>query len=416
MKAVGPRYVLSFGCIGDQCEETCCRGWTVPIDKETKRRLKALAPRGSKVGRWLASGIPGKGEGATLRQDGDGNCAFLEGGLCGLQTRWGDSHLPAGCATYPRRYSVVGQHLEVVGSLSCPEMARRCLLEDEAMEIVEIDLGARPRMLMNQLPKEEGNPYVQVFDTVRQGLLETVAGTSGSIGYRLFLLAFAANQMGGFYHRGCAALTPGRIAAQFATLFRPQAQAELASAYRQVELLSTTPLAVVASALWSRARGSGTQGFKRLMRDIWRGYGLEFDAPLDDVALAQLWASYRLRRTVLTERHGDRIERYVTQYALNFLLGELHTDHPDLSSYVRDLILRVAMLRFLVIGHPKCDDANETSAAAALVSAIDAAAVDAFTCFSRSLEHAAELQAELRRQVHAKGLDTVAHLALFTKL
>ena len=29
-----PRYYTDFHCIGDQCEDNCCHGWTISIDKE----------------------------------------------------------------------------------------------------------------------------------------------------------------------------------------------------------------------------------------------------------------------------------------------------------------------------------------------------------------------------------------------
>ena len=33
-----PQYVRKFACIGGACEDTCCQGWRVPIDKETYKK------------------------------------------------------------------------------------------------------------------------------------------------------------------------------------------------------------------------------------------------------------------------------------------------------------------------------------------------------------------------------------------
>ena len=34
---VTPRYYQDFQCIGDKCEDNCCHGWTISIDKKTYR-------------------------------------------------------------------------------------------------------------------------------------------------------------------------------------------------------------------------------------------------------------------------------------------------------------------------------------------------------------------------------------------
>ena len=38
-----PDYYPSFECIADKCEDTCCAGWQIVIDKETlKKYTKVL--------------------------------------------------------------------------------------------------------------------------------------------------------------------------------------------------------------------------------------------------------------------------------------------------------------------------------------------------------------------------------------
>ena len=36
------RYMQRFGCIGAECEDNCCHGWTVEIDPLTHERMKKL--------------------------------------------------------------------------------------------------------------------------------------------------------------------------------------------------------------------------------------------------------------------------------------------------------------------------------------------------------------------------------------
>src|SRR5271165_1008287 len=37
-----PSYAKSFRCIGPACEDTCCAGWSVPIDKDAFDRYQSL--------------------------------------------------------------------------------------------------------------------------------------------------------------------------------------------------------------------------------------------------------------------------------------------------------------------------------------------------------------------------------------
>ena len=37
-----PHYAKNFHCIGTRCQDNCCRGWNVFIDKSTYQRYQSL--------------------------------------------------------------------------------------------------------------------------------------------------------------------------------------------------------------------------------------------------------------------------------------------------------------------------------------------------------------------------------------
>ena len=39
-KLIRPTYAESFRCIGADCEDTCCQGWSVPIDQVTYEKYQ----------------------------------------------------------------------------------------------------------------------------------------------------------------------------------------------------------------------------------------------------------------------------------------------------------------------------------------------------------------------------------------
>lgn len=144
LNATAPKYMASFACIGSACEENCCHGWSVSINKATFKRYRDcadtdLAPRlKENVVRREGSGNP-TADYARIKLKEDGACPFLSAdALCDIQGKLGASALSTTCSTYPRQYNAIDATLSLTASLSCPEAARKALLDPDAMEPVEV--------------------------------------------------------------------------------------------------------------------------------------------------------------------------------------------------------------------------------------------------------------------------------------
>lgn len=134
-----PGYADSFRCIGGACEDTCCFGWTVPIDKETYEKYRSL-PLGPlrtlvETSMLLTEDTAIKGLHASpatfaiIRMNGSNQCPMLsEDRLCRIQAEHGHEFLSKTCATYPRIVLNQGGMEETALTLSCPEAARVVLL------------------------------------------------------------------------------------------------------------------------------------------------------------------------------------------------------------------------------------------------------------------------------------------------
>ena len=136
-----PTYAGSFRCIGPQCEDTCCGDWDIPVDKITYRKYRQLPAEvlGSLVSHFVSAC-----EGSThdniygyIRRKPNGSCPFFgEDRLCEIQKHYGAELLTSTCSLYPRSLAVVGGILEGSLSLSCPEAARRVLLQEHSTQEV----------------------------------------------------------------------------------------------------------------------------------------------------------------------------------------------------------------------------------------------------------------------------------------
>ena len=122
-----PSYYETFRCVGSVCEDTCCRGWRVPVDKETYEKYRACShpELGHKL-HTLVSISPTRNSDdsyAEIKLD-HAVCPFLTEGLCEVHAKLGEEYLCKNCATYPRVMYNVDGVLEQSLDLSCPEAAR----------------------------------------------------------------------------------------------------------------------------------------------------------------------------------------------------------------------------------------------------------------------------------------------------
>lgn len=139
-----PKYMDQFKCIGSSCEDTCCAGWRVNIDKKTYKKykgsyeleLKDLFKEKVKKNDSNTTEL----NYAEILLDEQGVCPFLTNEkLCNIQQKLGFEALSITCTTYPRVTKEVNGVIEMSATISCPEVARLILLNPEPMEFDEIE-------------------------------------------------------------------------------------------------------------------------------------------------------------------------------------------------------------------------------------------------------------------------------------
>jgi lysine-N-methylase len=114
-----PSYAGAFHCIGPACEDHCCHGWDIPLDRRTYERYQ-LFPA-DRLG-WAVTGFVSPTPApvaeslyAHIDMDAAGDCPFLEvDRLCGIQKAYGPELLSSTCSSYPRvlnRVEGISQHV-----------------------------------------------------------------------------------------------------------------------------------------------------------------------------------------------------------------------------------------------------------------------------------------------------------------
>lgn len=205
-------YAERFHCIGSACEDTCCQGWKVPVDREAFERFQGL-PDGPLRALIHASveRVPQPADGtrpasfAVIRMAEGNRCPMLaEDRLCRIQNEHGAGLLPHTCATYPRIVRTLDGDMETALTLSCPEAARLVLLnknllpEPAARPDASLGIGEKdcaPSPIRSPIPSPIRSPIPSWKSAVRDTILRLAVNRSYPLSQRLFLVGILCRRL-----------------------------------------------------------------------------------------------------------------------------------------------------------------------------------------------------------------------------
>jgi lysine-N-methylase len=341
-------------------------------------------------------------------------CPFLAADqLCSVQGRYGEEALPDICATFPRIVARSGERLEVWGTLSCPELARLCLLEEDAMDIVDAPPEITPRRTPGQAVLGTPTPYQRYLDDLRAAAFNLLSLRQFPIGTRLFLLAYLGKQTADFFNKETQEVDEERLAAVIEHVADPQ-NVELWHG----ELARLAPPEVLTAKLVTqmiRERLKVPSGsFRRLIDEILATYRQVAGSAVDEsgaesLSVIDLWTAYAGRRQTWLGLVAGRVDQYFENYAKNFCMREWYVTSADLLVHAQRLLVRVAMLRFLLFGHPRLQEAAALDDVEAKREIMDGVAVEVFYKFSRAVEHEGSFLDLIAARLIEQNMTTFAH-------
>ena len=171
--AVPADYSNRFRCIGSACEDTCCKGWSIPIHLADVYKWTALSPGPLRT--LIESSIdlrprdpvtegssPAANSPFAVVRRQTMHCPMLspDPPLCRIHAQAGPEALPHTCATYPR---IVHPEGEAALAFSCPEAARLVLFDPNLLrrtaETSTLPFNADPVRLPDT---ETGSPEAEL--------------------------------------------------------------------------------------------------------------------------------------------------------------------------------------------------------------------------------------------------------------
>jgi lysine-N-methylase len=347
-------YGERFRCIGPACEDSCCIGWSVPVDGESLGRYRGLPPSDLRVlmDSEIVPADAGSEHGlakaaASMRLRATRECPFLrDDRLCRIQAELGEGWLCRTCAEFPRSIHRIDGVEEMPLTLACPEAARLVLLNPRLLgpatgrRVVTWDDAALVRSGLQS-----------AFWPVREFVVSLIRKRSYPLWQRLFLL--------GIFCRRLAAIDQGRDPRAFAAFLQDFSSAIAAGKLRlAIESIApnlTLQLELVLSLIPLRGQaGAPGSNLESCLHAFAEAIGHRPDASADSQTAAYSRAFHRCfepffrARPYLLENYLlNEIFRTVFPFGPALFTPEAS---PDFERAFASLVIPFALIKGLLIG------------------------------------------------------------------
>lgn len=197
-------YMKAFKCIGSKCEDNCCIGWDVDIDKKTyddymNMKASPLTERFEKDLIVNKDSYDSEIDYGRVVLKAGKRCPFLgEDALCDIQRTHGEKALSKVCNAYPRIINKVDGVYELSATLSCPEVARLVLLNTSSFTVEELMTDTSRFIITQQVntldPSIKKHP-AKFFNELRGFSIKVVQNKKYTFIERLQLLGEVHNRL-----------------------------------------------------------------------------------------------------------------------------------------------------------------------------------------------------------------------------
>ena len=416
-----PTYFREFHCIGSECEDNCCQqNWVVLVDRKTYKlyrncRDPVLKPR---LDRALKRNRKSENDTDYALLDfaqGGGRCPMLtEDTQCSIHQRLGEKGLCYTCAAYPRVGILAAGLHQVIGTVSCPELARCALLRPEGIQFEEVELPvtgtmARLRFPQSVNPDQPVHPSDPFFAPLRDFTLQMLQHRSLPLWQRIATLALFCSLVDQRLDQEQGASLPALIET-FKTMLAD------GSLMTQLDwLLDTDATSLQRQVLDMLGDEHVYMGltqrdaFLKLLLDAWTGLGFLLPdgqhspqaTDVDFLLSSFRTAAHRHYQPFLRDREY-LLENYLVNLAFNMIFP--CRPHDRLFKNLLALVVPYALLRYLLIGvaarHGGLDEAHF---------------IEAVYAFSRGVEHNNGFLKRMQDLLERNGYNTPAGLVALVK-
>ncbi|MBO0589101.1 flagellin lysine-N-methylase [Sporosarcina sp. E16_8] len=395
-----PEYMSQFQCIGSACEDTCCAGWRVTVDKETYKKYKDT--RNPEMKTLLNENVKRNRSGnsdesyAKIKMDNSGDCTLLdEDHLCKIQKELGHEFLSNTCAVYPRNLNLVDNVVEKSATLSCPEVARLVLLNEKGIDFIQ-DVepsDTKGFLKKNSMSKEQQ----ELFWNLRIFTIKILQNRGFSIEDRLIIL--------GLFYRKFDGLKSGGKSEKALSLMQEFEigidNGSLSDSIKQLPGNISFQVSMCKSLLEHRLTSPiSSQRYVECFNEMAEGLGINSEYVEDEV-IQRYKDAYEMAYKPFIDNHEYILENYLVNYVFTNLFP---FDKKTITDSFAMLIINFSMIKLHLIGMAKYHKGLNNDLVIKLVQS-----------YSKTIDHNNAYLKNVENLLREHGYTTLAHMVVLVK-
>ncbi|MFJ7932834.1 flagellin lysine-N-methylase [Sporosarcina sp. NPDC096371] len=395
-----PEYMNQFQCIGSACEDTCCAGWKVMVDKDTFNKYRSTKHPEMKpllkenVTRNRSAGS--NGAYAKIKMDEVGSCTLLdEDRLCTIQKELGPEFLSNTCAMYPRKLNIIDGVVEKTATLSCPEVARLVLLNERGIEFVQDVEPADTKgfVKMNSMSKEQQG----LFWDLRIFTIRTLQNRTISIENRLIIL--------GLFFKKFDELDASNKSEKMLTLIqefdRNINNKGFIDSINQLPANISFQISLCKSLIKYRTTSPITsRRYAECLDEMVKG--LDLNGGVQDTEVIQHYQdAYEMYYKPFIEDHEYILENYLVNYVFMNLFP---FDKKTVTDSFAMLVINFSLIKLHLIGMAKYHEGLTTDLVVKLVQS-----------YSKTIDHNTAYLKNVENLMREHGYTTLAHMVVLVR-
>lgn len=142
------KFINKFKCTQDKCQDNCCFNWKMQVNDSIVDLYRKQSDE-------LYNAIEQRDNYTVMKIDKKTNgCIKFTEGLCGIHKNYGENYLADSCYFFPRIIKKLNNNILMSATLSCPEITRIILNDDDPFSIIKADFFRLPESISDIAPKE----------------------------------------------------------------------------------------------------------------------------------------------------------------------------------------------------------------------------------------------------------------------
>ncbi|NFG39806.1 FliB family protein [Clostridium botulinum] len=346
VKMIYPSYIEKFQCIGGKCEDNCCIGWDIDIDKETFKKyhkvkdetMKKMFQKNVHNNEYCTNEDLDYGR---IKLNKVKRCPFLDDeNYCLIQGKFGEDYLSSVCTQFPRVLNKVDDHYEICLDSACPEASRIILGSKEKIEFKESEksLGKYTMSgVLNTRSSEFKDTPIKYFKEIRDFSIKIVQNRKLNISSRLYVLGDFLNEI--------EDLESGKIK-EFINKYDIETESKYYKRERMNYALQVSFFKNVVDSL-DIVNETDSDKFKNYTKELLKGYNIKDNDGVIENAEEYINA-FEKYTDMYIENNSYIFENYMVNFIYNNLFPFSESDFM-FEGYIM-LLFRYSLMRFYLVG------------------------------------------------------------------